>query len=642
MTKADSRFESQDTSGTKRGNDEQRAPPAWLRATPSDAQSVDFESPIRGLSTIDSHSISERFRAAIPLDASTGQPEDNPAGRVFSMLTAVMGMEFKPAQRNEPYGAMATFADGRRSPIPEDFRGTPIETLAHLAERAVNAVLRARLADVCWLLDRKQASLGSLAASSYVEIVQMTDKGEFSLPHEKGGGAVHYETRDHLRRALQIGRSVGWDKPEIVRARDIVKELRARANNVHAGAAIRLFSGLDLDFGISDPADVAAGVTAALQVMRGNLDADSAVELWRLAARAYRAAKNDDGAHRSQAEAAECLVSQSEANRNSAMLASHHLSAAIAQLHGIPGKKDRRTELRHRLIEIQARIPEEMTIFSQEMDLREVAEIVEEGIEKLGLLDKLLVFGDLAQSPDPDQLVKDACKSIQEYPLSSLFGASHHDSEGKVIHRTEGGLIGETENHPAVVQQIAQAESIRRNYVAFGKIDVARRTINQHHYLSDDVFSALIQHSPFVPHDLVATFARGFARFFRGDFVSALYILTPLLENSLRHVLKQHGHDVTIFDDAAQTQQDRTISSLFAQMRCELEAIFTRPIVADIERVFLARPGPYLRHSLAHGLLQDGNPYGPDAIYGCGLIMRLCLVPLFRYRDQLSASFDFG
>jgi hypothetical protein len=64
-----------------------------------------------------------------------------------------------------------------------------------------------------------------------------------------------------------------------------------------------------------------------------------------------------------------------------------------------------------------------------------------------------------------------------------------------------------------------------------------------------------------------------------------------LLENSLRYVLKAHGEDVTVFDDATQTQQDRTISSLFEQMRPQLDEVFTKTITADIERVFLDKPG---------------------------------------------------
>ena len=80
-------------------------------------------------------------------------------------------------------------------------------------------------------------------------------------------------------------------------------------------------------------------------------------------------------------------------------------------------------------------------------------------------------------------------------------------------------------------------ENIRRKVVVSGKIEAARHTILAQHFISDDVLAALLQYSPFVPCGLASTFARGYARFFQGDFVSATYILTPLLENSLRHVL---------------------------------------------------------------------------------------------------------
>ena len=376
-----------------------------------------------------------------------------------------------------------------------------------------------------------------------------------------------------------------------------------------------------------------------LNTLQGHENTHALLALWRLAARAYHLAKKDNDAYRCKAAAAECLVAEAE-NAQSALVGSHHLSAAIAELHGIPGKKDRRTELRHRLIDIQAGISEELSIFSQEVDLRAIVENVEKEIKKHGLLDKLLLFATVARSPDPNELVKEAVASIQEHPLASLIGASHLDREGKVVHRTDGGHFGDTGNNSAVRAQIAQGEGIRRRLIAFGQIDPARRTIMEEHYLSDDVFVALLQYSPFVPADLLETFARGFARFFQGDFVSAAYILTPLLENSLRHVLKAHGHDVTIFDDASQTQQDRTMSSLFEQMRVELDSIFTNPIIVDLENVFLTKPGPYLRHSLAHGLLHDGDPYGPDAIYGCWLIIRLCLLPLIPHRDKLKPSFD--
>ena len=56
--------------------------------------------------------------------------------------------------------------------------------------------------------------------------------------------------------------------------------------------------------------------------------------------------------------------------------------------------------------------------------------------------------------------------------------------------------------------------------------------------------------------------------------------------------------------------------------------------------MFLRKPGPYIRHSLSHGLLHDGAPYGDDAIYACWLIFHLCVLPLFPYRIQLTLPFD--
>ncbi len=172
---------------------------------------------------------------------------------------------------------------------------------------------------------------------------------------------------------------------------------------------------------------------------------------------------------------------------------------------------------------------------------------------------------------------------------STLFAAVHYDREGKAVHRSEPGGFGEG-NGSAVRQRIAEGEAIRRNLIATAQIEVARQAIMSTHFLAEEMLAALLQHSPFVPPELVATFSRAFLRLFQGDFASAVYILTPLLDNSLRHVLKAYGHDVTTFDDATQTQQNLTISQLFGQMRDELDVAFTKPITTDIENVFLNRP----------------------------------------------------
>ena len=506
--------------------------PPWLRASLADLAGFDFEAPIANSQSADSTELSELYRAAAE---SAG---DTPASRIYAMLAAVTGMQLRAREANDPFDAMVVFADGRRSAAPADFRGPPVEVLAQMAERAKHPALRARLADVSWLLDRKRASLGVTAIAAYVEIVKQVDAGALRLRFENENGALKYDARDLLRRALALGRGLRLEKAELSAARDTVADLRTRSFEQRLPIPALWFGHLDLDFEISDPSEVGKGVELLIAALPAGTDGHVIVDLWRLAERAYHHAKIDADKHRAQSEAAEQLVRMAE-QQPMAMIASSMLSEAIAELHGIPGKKERRRELRHRLIDVQAGIVDEMSVFSHPTNLEEIIKHVQQQMQRPSLRDKLFVFAALSRSPDPAQLTADAAKSIREHPLASLASAAHYDSEGKVIHRSDGAGFGGGENDAVIQRQIAQDEGIRRHITASGQIEPARQSIATDHYLTEDTFAHLLVHNPFVPRDMVMTYSRGFVRFFQGDFTSGLYILTPLLENSLRHVLKR-------------------------------------------------------------------------------------------------------
>ena len=615
----------------------------WLRATALDLENLDFEAPIAGSCAAAASELSDLFDRAVRPSGTGSKTPDSPEARIFVMLAAVTGMHLKPRERDEPFGPRFTLSDGSRTAIPADFEARHLDLLADMAMRSVHHALKARLADVCWLLDRRRAALGSVAIGAYVEVIEGVERGTLEFPHANGDRSLQWGACDLLRRALYIGWTVGWDRPEAHRARAAVVRLRERAIEHRAAAAAMWFTELDLEFSLTDPAAVAAGIEAILATAQPALDIHLAVSLWGIAARAYQAAKRNDEKHRCQIAAAEAMAAEAEQlligqdqRPGSAMHSSHMMSNAIAMLHGVPGIRERRTRMQYRLVDIQAGIADEMSAFSQQWDTKEVEAQVKAALDGGSLFDQLFVFAALGTSPDPRGVRAEAEQSMRDHPLLSLFPAVHYDSEGKAVHRSAAAGVSGDLSESAVGRQIAQTESIRRN-MAGTSIELARRAITAQHFVPEQVLASILLQSPFVPPNLVATFSRGFLRFFQGDFASATYILTPLLENSLRHVLKMNGHDVTTFDDATQTQQDRTISSLFEQMRAELDAAFTVPITTDIDSVFLKRPGPHLRHDIAHGLGYDGTPYGADAVYGCWLIFRLCLLPLFPYREQLGA-----
>jgi hypothetical protein len=546
------------------------SPPAiaWLAANEADLVGLDFEAPIAGSTSPTCDALSDLYRREAYPNKAGEPPVETPATRVFAMLLAVTSMYLKAHERQEPFGPLMSSGD-RRTAIPADFRGKPVKLLADMAARSVNPVLKARLADMCWLLERRRGTLASAAVGAYVDTIEAVERGTLRFAFGHSDGALEHGARDLLRRALHIGWSIGWDKAETLRARNAVVRLREQAVTLRAVVPLIWFAELDLDFSVSDPLLVAAGIEEVLAAAEA--DVHIRASLWRLAARAHHVAKRDVDKHRCLAQAAEAMVAEAHRllagqGHHAAMLASHELGNAIAQLHGIPAMRERRTQLRHELIDVQARIPEDMSVYAHEWDVTSIAKKAEEAVAGATLLDTLFIFAGFAASPDPAELTAAAVSSIQQHPMMSLFPGVHYDKDGKVVHRSEAANWDGDPGASAIQREIAQDESMRRNVISTA-IEIARRNIMARHFLPEDMLPSILQHSAFVPHELVATYSKGFLRFFQGDFTSARYTLTPLLEASLRHFLKLNGHDVTIFDDATQTQQDRTISSLFEQMR---------------------------------------------------------------------------
>jgi hypothetical protein len=104
----------------------------WLRASAADLANLDFEGPITGSTSANSHDLSERYGRAAGLDAGAAVPDTSEA-RLLAMLSAVAGMRPKAREDEEPFGPMYTFADGSSSAIPSDLRHRHLDLLAEMA-----------------------------------------------------------------------------------------------------------------------------------------------------------------------------------------------------------------------------------------------------------------------------------------------------------------------------------------------------------------------------------------------------------------------------------------------------------------------------------------------------------------------------
>ena len=593
---------------------------------------VDFEAPIRESKKVDCRSLGRLYEAAAKQGEEDG---DEAAARVLGLLSAVALIHFKPEDRAEPYGPQFVM-DGRRSMIPADLRGDQCNVFAELVPAIRNPGLRARLADIVWHNNRKHAAMARHAINAYCDAVQLVLDGRAEFFEDERSASSHDGCK-MLRRACQIANATGWKDPEAPRLNALVPAVVRDAVDRDDHRGFLNAGGLALQFRIGDPATIAASAETLTE--SSGLDPHWSRDLWELAAQAHRQLGNDQERNRCLVGAAECLVTLADAAGGKGMVAASSIMDAIEALRRLPNTRERREELEERLRDAQGSVTDEMGAILTEVDLTEIVDHARRSVAGVGLAQALAEFVNLTRSPDPEALRDEVLEQVERTPLSSMMPMSVVDEEGKVLAKSPGLFGNEEDRDLALHHLIARHEGLRRQCGVEGLIEPARQLIQSEHPLDPRDLRPLLELSPFVPGDRVDLFTMGFVRFFSGDFISALHILVPQLENSLRHILKHAGVEPSAIQ-SDMTQENRTLSVMLVKDREALEGIFGSAIVLEIENLFDFRGGPAIRHELAHGLISAHGCYGMDAIYACWFMFRLCCLPLFPHWRKVAERLD--
>lgn len=609
--------------------------PDWLRATVEDVGLVDINAPLKGQQSADYRALSTLYREEAEVSKVAAKKTEF---FVYIFVAAVLSMFMKEESPNEPFTSMIVMPEAGRSAAGKDFVGKA-EVLSSIADHSTHPLIRARCADLAWLLQRRMARLAQVAIDSYVQAAQLAASGGvmFSFGSEKG--SFHPDVKKWLARALQISRGARKQGVIISSLHDVVRSMLIRAIEEKFHVGVLWYARLCLDFELKEYEVLGRDVENALRSLQPNLGPQFEAQIWKLVAECFHYANLKDDQYRCIVEAAEVLVRQAMDTPQSAMVKAHILSDAVSQLQGIPGHKERRNEIKALLVDVQATVNDEMSIISHEIDLGEPIEAIKEHFESIELIDQIFDFALIDRPRSIIVLREEAMRQIADHPMTYLFQTTIIDKHGKVIEKASSDKIGDP-SEDTIKHVICNNEGLRRQLVVAGQIEIARRIIVQNSYLDENFLVPLIGGSPFIPSDLRRTYVYGLTRFLQGDFVAATYVLTPLLEAMVRHLLKQSGVDVSKFMDSTETQEDYTISGLFVSFRQQLNEILTQSYVECIDNIFLSKFGPHVRHTVSHGLMNDDGPFGTDTIYGCWLIFRLCMLPLLPYRDQVKAHFE--
>lgn len=589
-------------------------------ATLGDFARIDLASIQSKSNSLDFHTLEHTFEEAAQAAAEEG---DISALRAYKVLAVICSYHFNP-DRSDTFTPQMIL-DGRRTLIPSDFLGEQLAILTEVAEQINHPLLRARVADICWYSKKGLYLMAEVAASAYISTVTSFFKKELLYQYESD---FEVPTRivDLLDRAFTIYASIGKRKniPQSAQNTLIATYKTARDNNnliafyklALLGRSYNLL-GWEL---IASEANALATTNAKKQY------AEAVKKVWYLAANAYSKIDDEVTSKRCKVNAIEQTLRMRD-GVSSSMAKASWTKDAIGELRDIGGMHSEIEVLKKELQQYEENSLSELAEFSIPIELTDERQATMDEFEALEIHEMLFRLAFITQTPEKIGIHKRCLKKRDSHFLSSIFGSSYADDRGKVIAKSPSAQIGDKPSEDWFDHQSLAEMSFHYHISSEGFIRPACMTIVRCQTIDERHLEPIVTRSLFVPPGHEAIFAMGFARLIQGDIISAVHLLIPQVENSLRHVLSQSGA-ITAKLNKDLTQEDQSLSQIYSNRKDELERIFGVDNTYALHLLFNLKGGPMLRHEMAHGKITSGQSYHPAAVYACWFVYHLTCIPL--------------
>lgn len=253
----------------------------------------------------------------------------------------------------------------------------------------------------------------------------------------------------------------------------------------------------------------------------------------------------------------------------------------------------------------------------------EVERLYDVRLAPLSLDDTLAALGALDAFQPSYAAARERAEGIAEYaPLSALLARTiiRDDSPTRHIQSAEERLKA----------QIQRQFVFHVNLTAI-VIGLMLQRLEQDKGLNAQVLGDYFERWPLMDPRHMPFLRRGIERYYAGDYISALHVLTPQVEGVLRSLLWQEGLAVTGFTrDAAGIDAD-TLSGLLR--REDVQAVLGQDLWRYLDTALSAQDGLNLRNDVAHGLVKPAQVTKVSVVIVIHLL--LCLM---RFHVDSSAS----
>ena len=561
-----------------------------------------------------------------------GQGGDAVACQVFELMYHVCSFVLNLDSPTEPFGGPFPFRPDWQGVSVDDFQDCHLVTLEAIVGNITDPELRARVADILWYHRRGGHRMAELAVSSYLESADVLEDPE-----------NRYLCAHRMERALSLAASLGRNNQSF---KDVIAHIEMVLDKYQGEDPLFLSAHLMQmlqDHRQGDPEkyrSIAEKAALRAESEESGIKWHKARGYWTIAARWHAIQGDDESARQCQLRVADTFVNEAEdrlgQGPGSYSVAASWIQQAIQCLRRVKGTKGRREQLHRKLVEYQKKSVEDFEASSFSFDVSEFSQRAIRLVEGKPLPEALLALAVIDSSPKVDDLRMRVQDFSQKYGLMYLFPMRQLGEDGRVLGRRPSLYGNEEDAGQALRAEMFKEASRDQGLVAHAVIQPALAQIRREHSVRVSDLLTLVQYSPFVPRGREYLFARGLHAGLTGDPVTAVHLLCPQVEHSVRTILERRGAAVSGLDEQGVQKMHLLDANL---NKPKLAEILGEDIVFDLQGLLVKEFGSNLRNRVAHGLMEHGEFYSWNALYLWWLVLRLCLAPVYA---QLYPGRDSG
>jgi hypothetical protein len=517
----------------------------------------------------------------------------------------------------------APFKNGWGEPIgegnPSGVTSEHWSILSTISPEIRDAELRARVADVMWVLKIGKFQMAQLAIDAYLEVAKILED-----PSEWTQGFHRIERAFQL--ASQLGRTGEPFKKVIAYIEDVLYRLDGEDPRWFSNRLMELL----LEAKVGDPTKYASLAEKNASKAAAAHEWRRARDYWETEARWLEQANQAENHAKIKLLAAETYVSEARdrlmEEPPNYMIAAHELAEAIEAMRRTNAPKELVNQVHKMLLEAQERSAEQMQRYSFSVDIGNFVDEAREAISGKLLREAILYLAGSYQPKSIEDLRKQVLQYKEQFPFQWFIQSHQLTDQGRVTAIRPSISLGEEKGSDEEVIRAEMYKEALRSQGLLGAATVGPMIyqINIEHYVRLRDLIEFVSNNPFVPPGHEMIYARGLYSGLTGDFLIAGHLLLPQVENSLRYLLYQRGAITSKFDaDGIQDEYD--LGKLLFMP--EIIEILGSDLAFDLQGLLVNRYGCNLRNMAAHGLLSITALESEYVTYFWWVILYICCYP---------------